>query len=144
MRQNSGKRTHIERRFARLASEGGETLTEVLVSVLVIALGMSMFLSAFLASGRMLQRGEKQMEMYYNSRNQLEDNQRAKKAPDSYVLEVWTDENGGLKRSLASNAYQTAATANYPKGQYPIRLYISQESEDQEDSGQTEVLYRYR
>lgn len=72
----------------KLRANTGETLTEVLISVLVIALGMTMFLSAFLVSGRMLRQGEEQMESYYDSRNQLENNRTAKQASGRYVLEL--------------------------------------------------------
>lgn len=104
----------------KLRASTGETLTEVLISVLVIALGMTMFLSAFLASGRMLRQGEEQMASYYDSRNQLENNRTAKQASGRYVLELEASGTGGMKKSLASNAYQTGTQTNYRTGQYPI------------------------
>lgn len=109
----------------KLRANAGETLTEVLISVLVIALGMTMFLSAFLASGRMLQQGEEQMAGYYDSRNQLENNRTAEQASGRYVLELEASGTGGMKKSLASNAYQTGTQTNYRTGQYPIVLYMS-------------------
>ena len=101
----------------KLRANTGETLTEVLISVLVIALGMTMFLSAFLVSGRMLRQGEEQMESYYDSRNQLENNRTAKQASGRYVLELEASGTGGMKKSLASNAYQTGTQTNYRTGQ---------------------------
>ena len=113
----------------KLRANAGETLTEVLISVLVIALGITMFLSAFLASGRMLQQGEEQMAGYYDSRNQLENSG-----------------TGGMKKSLASNAYQTGTQTNYRTGQYPIVLYVSQADSDAEEEkvNLQDLLYRYR
>lgn len=129
----------------KLRANAGETLTEVLISVLVIALGMTMFLSAFLASGRMLQQGEEQMAGYYDSRNQLENNRTAKPA-SGYVLELEVSGTGGMKKSLASNAYQTGTQTNYQTGQYPIVLYVSQADSDAEEEEVTlqDLLYRYR
>ena len=124
----------------KLRANAGETLTEVLISVLVIALGMTMFLSAFLASGRMLQQGEEQMAGYYDSRNQLENNRTAEQASGRYVLELEASGTGGMKKSLASNAYQTGT------GQYPIVLYVSQADSDaeEEEVNLQDLLYRYR
>ena len=128
----------------KLRANAGETLTEVLISVLVIALGMTMFLSAFLASGRMLQQGEEQMAGYYDSRNQLENNRTAEQASGRYVLEA--SGTGGMKKSLASNAYQTGTQTNYRTGQYPIVLYVSQADSDAEEEkvNLQDLLYRYR
>ena len=117
----------------KLRANAGETLTEVLISVLVIALGMMLFLSAFLASGRMLQQGEEQMAGYYDSRNQLENNRTAEQASGRYVLELEASGTGGMKKSLASNAYQTGTQTNYRTGQYPIVLYVSQADSDAEE-----------
>ena len=130
----------------KLRASTGETLTEVLISVLVIALGMTMFLSAFLASGRMLRQGEEQMASYYDSRNQLENNRTAKQASGRYVLELEASGTGGMKKSLASNAYQTGTQTNYQTGQYPIVLYVSQADSDaeEEEVNLQELLYRYR
>ena len=130
----------------RLRANAGETLTEVLISVLVIALGMTMFLSAFLASGRMLRQGEEQMASYYDSRNRLENNRTAKQASGRYVLELEASGTGGMKKSLASNAYQTGTQTNYRTGQYPIVLYVSQADSDaeEEEVNLQELLYRYR
>ena len=124
----------------KLRANAGETLTEVLISVLVIALGMTMFLSAFLASGRMLQQG------YYDSRNQLENNRTAEQASGRYVLELEASGTGGMKKSLASNAYQTGTQTNYRTGQYPIVLYVSQADSDaeEEEVNLQDLLYRYR
>lgn len=129
----------------KLRANAGETLTEVLISVLVIALGMTMFLSAFLASGRMLQQGEEQMAGYYDSRNQLENNRTAEQA-SGYVLELEVSGTGGMKKSLASNAYQTGTQTNYQTGQYPIVLYVSQADSDaeEEEVNLQDLLYRYR
>lgn len=129
----------------KLRANAGETLTEVLISVLVIALGMTMFLSAFLASGRMLQQGEEQMAGYYDSRNQLENNRTAEQA-SGYVLELEVSGTGGMKKSLASNAYQTGIQTNYRTGQYPIVLYVSQADSDaeEEEVNLQDLLYRYR
>ena len=123
----------------KLRANAGETLTEVLISVLVIALGMTMFLSAFLASGRMLRQGEEQMASYY-------DNRTAKQASGRYVLELEASGTGGMKKSLASNAYQTGTQTNYRTGQYPIVLYVSQADSDaeEEEVNLQELLYRYR
>ena len=130
----------------RLRANTGETLTEVLISVLVIALGMTMFLSAFLSSGRMLRQGEEQMASYYDSRNQLENNRTAEQASGRYVLELETSGTGGMKKSLASNAYQTGTQTNYQTGQYPIVLYVSQTDSDaeEEEVNLQDLLYRYR
>lgn len=129
----------------KLRANAGETLTEVLISVLVIALGMTMFLSAFLASGRMLRQGEEQMASYYDSRNQLENNRTAEQA-SGYVLELEVSGTGGMKKSLASNAYQTGTQTNYQTGQYPIVLYVSQADSDaeEEEVNLQDLLYRYR
>ena len=125
----------------KLRANAGETLTEVLISVLVIALGMTMFLSAFLASGRMLQQGEEQMAGYYDSRNRT-----AEQASGRYVLELEASGTGGMKKSLASNAYQTGTQTNYRTGQYPIVLYVSQADSDAEEEkvNLQDLLYRYR
>ena len=124
----------------KLRANAGETLTEVLISVLVIALGMTLFLSAFLASGRMLQQGEEQMAGYYDSRNQLENNRTAEQASGRYVLELEASGTGGMKKSLASNAYQTGTQTN------PIVLYVSQADSDaeEEEVNLQDLLYRYR
>ena len=126
----------------KLRANAGETLTEVLISVLVIALGMTLFLSVFLASGRMLQQGEEQMAGYYDSRNQLENNRTAEQASGRYVLELEASGTGGMKKSLASNAYQTGIRT----GQYPIVLYVSQADSDaeEEEVNLQDLLYRYR
>ena len=125
----------------KLRANAGETLTEVLISVLVIALGMTLFLSAFLASGRMLQ-----MAGYYDSRNQLENNRTAEQASGRYVLELEASGTGGMKKSLASNAYQTGTQTNYRTGQYAIVLYVSQADSDAEEKevNLQDLLYRYR
>ena len=57
-----------------------------------------------------------------------------------------------MKKSLASNAYQTGTQTNYRTGQYPIVLYVSQadsdaeeeEEEEEEEVNLQELLYRYR
>ena len=136
----------LSRMLGKLRANAGETLTEVLISVLVIALGMTMFLSAFLASGRMLQQGEEQMAGYYDSRNQLENNRTAEQASGRYVLELESSGTGGMKKSLASNAYQTGTQTNYRTGQYPIVLYMSQADSDAEEEkvNLQDLLYRYR
>ena len=108
--------------------------------------GETLFLSAFLASGRMLQQGEEQMAGYYDSRNQLENNRTAKQASGRYVLELEVSGTGGMKKSLASNAYQTGTQTNYQTGQYPIVLYVSQADSDaeEEEVNLQDLLYRYR
>ena len=130
----------------KLRANTGETLTEVLISVLVIALGMTMFLSAFLASGRMLRQGEEQMASYYDSRNQLENNRTAEQASGRYVLELEASGTSGMKKSLASNTYQTGTQTNYQTGQYPIVLYVNQDEQDSEEEEVSlqDLLYRYR
>ena len=136
----------LSRMLGKLRANAGETLTEVLISVLVIELGMTLFLSAFLASGRMLQQGEEQMAGYYDSRNQLENNRTAEQASGRYVLELESSGTGGMKKSLASNAYQTGTQTNYRTGQYPIVLYMSQADSDaeEEEVNLQDLLYRYR
>ena len=53
-----------------------------------------------------------------------------------------------MKKSLASNAYQTGTQTNYRTGQYPIVLYVSQADSDAEEEEEEvnlqELLYRYR
>jgi hypothetical protein len=90
--------------------------------------------------------GEEQMESYYDSRNQLENNRTAKQASGRYVLELEASGTGGMKKSLASNAYQTGTQTNYRTGQYPIVLYVSQADSDaeEEEVNLQELLYRYR
>lgn len=97
-------------------------------------------------SGRMLRQGEEQMASYYDSRNQLENNRTAKQASGRYVLELEASGTGGMKKSLASNAYQTGTQTNYRTGQYPIVLYVSQADSDaeEEEVNLQELLYRYR
>lgn len=53
---------------------------------------------------------------------------------------------GGMKKSLASNAYQTGTQTNYRTGQYPIVLYMSQADSDaeEEEVNLQDLLYRYR
>ena len=95
---------------------------------------------------RMLRQGEEQMASYYDSRNQLENNRTAKQASGRYVLELEASGTGGMKKSLASNAYQTGTQTNYRTGQYPIVLYVSQADSDaeEEEVNLQELLYRYR
>jgi len=94
----------------------------------------------------MLRQGEEQMAGYYDSRNQLENNRTAKQASGRYVLELEASGTGGMKKSLASNAYQTGTQTNYRTGQYPIVLYVSQADSDaeEEEVNLQELLYRYR
>ena len=51
-----------------------------------------------------------------------------------------------MKKSLASNAYQTGTQTNYQTGQYPIVLYVSQADSDaeEEEVNLQDLLYRYR
>lgn len=95
---------------------------------------------------QMLRQGEEQMASYYDSRNQLENNRTAKQASGRYVLELEASGTGGMKKSLASNAYQTGTQTNYRTGQYPIVLYVSQADSDaeEEEVNLQELLYRYR
>ena len=81
-----------------------------------------------------------------DSRNQLENNRTAKQASGRYVLELEVSGTGGMKKSLASNAYQTGTQTNYRTGQYPIVLYVSQADSDaeEEEVNLQDLLYRYR
>ena len=67
-------------------------------------------------------------------------------ASGRYVLELEASGTGGMKKSLASNAYRTGTQTNYRTGQYPIVLYVSQADSDaeEEEVNLQELLYRYR
>ena len=77
---------------------------------------------------------------------QLENNRTAEQASGRYVLELEASGTGGMKKSLASNAYQTGTQTNYRTGQYPIVLYVSQADSDaeEEEVNLQDLLYRYR
>lgn len=136
----------LSRMLGKLRANAGETLTEVLISVLVIELGMTMFLSAFLASAGCCSRAKSRWRAIMTAAISWRTTGQRNQASGRYVLELESSGTGGMKKSLASNAYQTGTQTNYRTGQYPIVLYMSQADSDAEEEkvNLQDLLYRYR